>query len=745
MMSAAGFVLAAVLLVLLAGSMWRYSRLRRICRSRDAEGARDRAIIMNASDSIFTKDRQLRYTQANPAMERLFERSAGELIGRSDDELFGREAAAHIQTQDRRVLAGEVLEEEHTKPVMGVPHSFHVIKAPMYAEGGDVIGLCGIARDVTVRKRTQEALTEAHDRFSAFMDRLPGCAIIKDEAGGTVFTNRYADEVIGDIPWLSERPGGDEQRPISRVEAIPDRRGRERTYRIQEFPITREGQASLRGCIALDITDLNEAEELRDRHARHSERLRHLLVMLNACGTMPEALGLMLDAAVEMTGMEGGAVYLLKGGYAHLQHHRGLPAGLIGGIDRISLESTNASEVLESIGPVRLDQLSGEVPELLRSHGLRHVYTVALNLDREVLGVLALTSTRAEGPDELSLRTLVLLTLEAESCLKRLRTEEDLRESEGNFRRMFDQAPIGAVVISLDGCFVRVNEVFCRMTGYEDDELAGKAAADITHPDDLESATQQAIRLIAGEITDYNLEHRFLRKDGTVLWVQVSMRVMRDPKGEPLYFLPTYEDLTERKREEERQRLMVRELNHRVKNTLATVVAICDQSLESADSLGAFSDAFRGRIASLSQAHEALAHARWEGARIQELLRRSLAPYDDAGSARVKISGEDALLPARVVAPIGMALHELTTNAAKHGALSRSSGRIEVKLRTTPEDPPILALEWIETGVDGLREPARRGLGLALIEQGVGYDTGGRVRIEFAPDGLRCEMLVPLA
>jgi len=145
-------------------------------RKRTEEALREseerfRTIFETAQDSIFIKDRALRYTQVNPALERLFGLPASRLVGRTDEDIFGKEAAAHIREMDTCVLCGEVVEEEDTRPVEGVPTTFQVIKVPMRDSSSEVIGLCGIARDITERKRAEEALREYSERLEEMVER----------------------------------------------------------------------------------------------------------------------------------------------------------------------------------------------------------------------------------------------------------------------------------------------------------------------------------------------------------------------------------------------------------------------------------------------------------------------------------------------------------------------------------------------------------------------------------------------
>lgn len=204
-------------------------------------------------------------------------------------------------------------------------------------------------------------------------------------------------------------------------------------------------------------------------------------------------------------------------------------------------------------------------------------------------------------------------------------------------------------------------------------------------------------------------------------------------------FKASQDEIAARKRIEAHQKLLLDELNHRVKNTLATVQSIAAHTLRSSPDPKAFRHAFEARLIALSEAHNLLSRSKWRGAELRELLGRELAPHGVEDASRIELAGEPVWLsPASAVA-IGMAVHELATNAARHGSLSSPTGRLSVIWTITPNDSGLtLRMVWEESGGPPVEEPSRRGFGTRMIERGLKHDLQGEAKLYFNRSGLKC-------
>ncbi|NBJ13449.1 sensor histidine kinase [Microvirga arsenatis] len=203
--------------------------------------------------------------------------------------------------------------------------------------------------------------------------------------------------------------------------------------------------------------------------------------------------------------------------------------------------------------------------------------------------------------------------------------------------------------------------------------------------------------------------------------------------------------LEERKRSEEHQALLIRELHHRVKNTLATVLALLRATAGSAKTVDDFKKVFADRILALSRTHSLLVESSWRTAALADILRSELAPFAGEGSERVHLIGPEVELSADLAVPVGMAFHELTTNAAKYGALAVPEGRLEVRWDITEtSEGRVLTFRWTERQGPPVEKPSRTGFGSKLIQQVLKHQCKADLRFDFDRDGLSFFLELPL-
>ena len=446
-----------------------------------------------------------------------------------------------------------------------------------------------------------------------------------------------------------------------------------------------------------------------------------------------------------------------------------------------------------------------------------------------------------------------------------------LAESEARFRATFENAAVGVVLVDPSGSLLRVNDSFARMLSYSCEELKSKTFQDITHPDDLATNLSVLKRTLSGEANSYCIEKRYLRKDGGIIWANLTVGCVRKNDGSIDYFLSVVEDisvrkraearlaernaqlelahkaarvgsytfdlpskamriarastavyglshstmeitaqqwfarvhrddvqrvraehinafkegrrelvnefrfvrpggeirwlearslidydrsgrakrmtgvyidLTERRKAEDHKSLLVAELDHRVKNILACVAAVAQHSRERSTSSEEFLKVLNGRINALANTHALLSRSRWEGVGLDELVRTELAFCTKESTL---IEGPKVELAAEATQSVAMVLHELATNAAKYGALSKGHGQVSVRWRLSLRGRASgkLVLEWRESGGPRVVAPNASGYGTSVIRDLIPYELGGKVDYHLAADGARCKMEIP--
>ena len=321
--------------------------------------------------------------------------------------------------------------------------------------------------------------------------------------------------------------------------------------------------------------------------------------------------------------------------------------------------------------------------------------------------------------------------------------ELQLRDSERKFRATFDNAAIGMAQVAPDGTWLNVNERLCQIVGYAAEELLSGAFQDITHPDDLAADLANVQRMLDGQCDSYSMEKRYICKDGSARWVNLTVGCERKADGAIDYFISAVEDIAARKSAEARNALLMAEVNHRAKNLLAVVQAVARQTARS-DDPATFLDRLIKRIASLTASHDLLVKDQWQGVDLLDLVRSQLDHFRSLFDARVSFDGPALRLGAVSAQAIGMALHELATNAGKYGALSNAEGR--VRISWTLSDTPDNAFEmaWIEENGPEVVVPRKPGFGQTVIVNMAERAVGGRAELAYLKSGVKWTLAAPV-
>lgn len=344
---------------------------------------------------------------------------------------------------------------------------------------------------------------------------------------------------------------------------------------------------------------------------------------------------------------------------------------------------------------------------------------------------------------------------------ERRRAEAALREAEAG-RRAADERErrrLKAVVEGITEAVVAVfpkeglwlrNPAWLPLHGFASfDELPGPEVSSFGHLFEIVSPTGERLspdqypitRVLRGEQFS-DLEVRLRRTDKPhECWVSYNGTSVLDPDGAVALAILTMRDVSGRKAAEERQRLLLSELSHRVKNILAVVQAIAARSLSGRRSLPEARESFTRRVQALATAHTLLTASGWRGASLKALVEAELEPY----GRQTTIRGEDVSLGPKAAQTVSLVLHELATNAVKHGSLSASGGRVEVGWHTFEDGAgPMLAFHWRERGGPPVTAPDRQGFGRLLLERAASHDLDGEATLAFRPEGLAYELKAPL-
>jgi PAS domain S-box-containing protein len=319
-----------------------------------------------------------------------------------------------------------------------------------------------------------------------------------------------------------------------------------------------------------------------------------------------------------------------------------------------------------------------------------------------------------------------------EAAARRQAADDLLREREATFRAMFDVSSVGKFEVEPGGGhFLRANDAMCKFLGYTEAELLARSIFDVTGPDDRDSVQESCRRLDAGESAVFDLEGRYIRKDGNVVWARTTVNAIRDEIGRPLRNTAVVLDFTDRKEREEKEHLLMREINHRAKNMLGVVHSIAQQT--AAQNPKDFVESFSERIQALSANQDLLVRNQWNGVEIKDLVCAQLAHFADLIGSRITVHGPELRLNPASAQAIGLALHELATNAGKYGALSSDRGHVDVFWAVIGDD---FTMRWTERDGPSVVAPKRRGFGTMVMEAMAERSVDGAVHLDYPSAGL---------
>ena len=289
------------------------------------------------------------------------------------------------------------------------------------------------------------------------------------------------------------------------------------------------------------------------------------------------------------------------------------------------------------------------------------------------------------------------------------------------------------------------NDSFLALTGYGREEVLGQSFNFLmAHAADAEALAQ--IEAAFEGHSDGGAEILYRRKDGSEFWAALFISPVEDENGDIVQYFASFVDLSKHKEEQAQSKMLIDELNHRVKNTLSAVQSIVQQALQTASDPKAIRESIESRLFALSRSHDLLTRENWESAGLLDVVNDALEPFVTAeGRAeRLVITGKNIRFPPKEALALGIAFNELGTNAVKYGAFANGTGSILISwtIEPTPEGNRLI-LHWQEKNGPPVKPPSRKGFGSRVIERGLAHELGGTVDVDYREEGLACTIDIP--
>ena len=730
------------------------------------------AIVEASRDAIWSWTPDCIITSWNAEAERLFQYRRDEIIGKSLLTLVPPERTDRAKLAIDRLRNGGWYDQYETVRVRkdGVHVPVELTVSPIRDADGQVLGVATACRDITLRQRYEGALRESEERFAKVFKLAPIAMSIS-----TLDEGRYLDvnesllavtgysreEVVGrtardlkvfadpeDSIRIRELLAGGE--PLRGLELrLRGKNGDIRTSLLAADIIELKDKRCLLTA-SVDITDRKEREatlQFLDALGKETAKIADADSILEITTRMlGEHLGVAVCAYADMDADEDG--FTIRGNWS--------APGSMSIVGHYSLASFGKLAVknLQSGLPLILHDNRAELPSneaaAFLSIGLAATICLPLVKEGRLTALMAIHDRVPRTRTSKELSTLTEVTERSWAHIERVRLLQDLRDSETRYR--------GAVITGRIAAWETDMVTRTRIWTDEGMELfglnlpggRGQVGGEndefwrSLHPDDKHMMAQ--FHRTADEEDSYPAEYRILRPDGTMMWVSGRGRVVaRGADGKAQRVANIVMDISERKKAEEHIQLLMREISHRSKNLLSVVQAIAGQTARTAGTLENFQTNFAQRLRGLAASHDLLVQEDWRGAPLGDLARHQLALFAEADGPRLTLSGPKIMLTTQAAQAIGLALHELATNAIKHGAWSLATGNVAVSwsLDAKRDDTYVLRVRWVERGGPMVSQPESKGFGHVVIEGMVAQATGGEVRMDFGPLGLTWLLSVP--
>ncbi len=690
--------------------------------------------VEHAPAAIAMFDREMRYLAVSRRFVIDFRLPPdAQLIGKSHYEVFP-DVPQRWRDIHARVLAGEELSNEKDR----FARQDNRIEwtgwsmAPWRGGDGRIGGAVLFAEVRTEQVEGQRALADSEARFRAtFENAAVGVALVDTEGSILRANNSFARMLGYSVDELTTKTFQDLTHPDDLANNLSvfgkTLVGETESYCIEKRYVRQDGGivwASLTvGCVRTadggvdyfvsvvqDITDRKRAEaRLAERNAQ-----------LDLAGNIARIGSFAYDHGTRKLQLSPGCAAIY-----------GLPAGML----EISREDWRAR-----VHPDDLQALDVLVRRALTNGDRECVLEFRIFRDGQVRWIesrVLISYNEAGRP---------MRTIGAEiDVTERKYSEQALAERNIQLALAAKAGRVGTYAYDADSEIMRISEGYAAIHGFPEGttEIARRECLGGVHPSDVASVEQSRSEAFRERRREYKVEYRIIRPDGELRWVETRCFISFSDRGYPHRVVGVSIDITERKRVEEQQRTLLAELDHRVKNALATVSAVVSHTQQESRSVADFVDVLDGRIRSMATTHELLSSHRWQGVSLAELVRRELAPY--ASCANTEMDGPGILLKPEAGQAMATVLHELVTNAAKYGALSTKNGRVSIRWHRHQNGHPRshLVLEWREIGGPPIVALGRSSYGMSTIRDLIPYELGGTVDLVPAPEGIRCRLVLP--